>query len=87
MACNALLQPRWYERENRDSFLEWLLNQAHKVFNYSKEMEEYCISDVQILHQCFMAFHELLSDIAELDVFDYNAITAANTASIVYRAK
>ena len=34
-----------------------------------------------------MAFRELLGDIAELDVFDYNAITAASAASIIYRAK
>ena len=41
--------PDGMKENTRQSFLEWYPKQIHKVFNYSVEMEEYCVSDVQIL--------------------------------------
>ena len=46
--------------KEREALLEWLSERENEVFDFKKEMEEYCRSDVDILRQACMKFRGLL---------------------------
>ena len=49
----------WVKKEERNSF-KWYEENKNEVFGFQKEMEEYCISDVDILLQACWKFRQLL---------------------------
>ena len=49
-------------KERRKEFMEWYEIHKHDTFCFQKEMQEYCISDVDILLQACWKFRQLLKD-------------------------
>ena len=66
--------PRWYEE----------LTDAEYVFDFEKELEEYCRSDVDILRRCCLKFKQLMEDTCQLDPFKY-CVTIASACNRVFR--
>ena len=64
----------WYDRQVAD----------HVVFNFRKEIIEYCVSDVTILRQACHAFRKLFSDKVGFDPM-FNKITLSACAMAAYR--
>ena len=54
--------PDSMSKERRKEFLEWYEIHKHDTFCFQKEMQEYCISDVDILLQACWKFRQLLKD-------------------------
>ena len=54
--------PDSMSKERRKEFLEWYEIHKHDTFCFQKEMQEYCISDVDILLQTCWKFRQLLKD-------------------------
>ena len=46
--------------EEREEYLSWLKSKENCVFDFMKEMLDYCQSDVDILRQACLKFRELL---------------------------
>ena len=53
------------------------------LFNFQEEIVAYCLSDVDILHRCYLEFHELFHNVTEIDPFAN--LTIASACSTVYR--
>ena len=47
-------------KERKEEFFKWYEENKNKVFGFQTEMEEYCISDVDILLQACWKFRQLL---------------------------
>ena len=54
--------PDSMSKERRKEFMEWYEIHKHDTFCFQKEMQEYCISDVDILLQACWKFRQLLKD-------------------------
>ena len=54
--------PDSMSKERRKEFMEWYEIHKHDTFYFQKEMQEYCISDVDILLQACWKFRQLLKD-------------------------
>ena len=52
--------PDSMSKERRKEFMEWYEIHKHNTFGFQKEMQEYCISDVDILLQACWKFRQLL---------------------------
>ena len=63
---------------DRASFLRWHSEKTESdaVFNFRKEMEDYCRSDVDILRRACLQFRQLMLDATEVDPFQYVTITS-----------
>ena len=51
--------------EERSEFLRWHQAWKDQIFDFRREMEEYCRSDVDILRRSMMVFRDLLLSITE----------------------
>ena len=49
--------------EDRADFLSWYETKRHAVFDFEKEMREYCRSDVTILREGILKFRELVLEV------------------------
>ena len=52
--------PDSMSKDRREEFMEWYELHKDEPFDFQKEMEEYCISDVDILFKACWKFRELL---------------------------
>ena len=71
---------------NRTALIKWHLEKTvnNYVFNFKKELYEYCLSDVNILTESVIKFCELFLNETEVDAFaESNTIAAC--CHIVYR--
>jgi hypothetical protein len=50
------------ESGDREKFLEWYESKKDKIFDFQKEIHEYCFSDVDILRRGCMKFRNLLME-------------------------
>ena len=55
--------------QERESFLVWYSQRKGEVFDFRKEIEAYCRSDVDILRRACMKFRQLMLDLTEMDPF------------------
>ena len=55
--------PDSMSEERREEFFKWYEENKNKVFGFQKEMEEYCISDVDILLKACWKFRQLLKSV------------------------
>lgn len=71
----------------RKKFLEWITNRVKEnyVFDFRKELVEYCNSDVDILRGGCLELRKLFLEIANKDQFQY--ITIAAVCISIYRSK
>nr|XP_042911388.1 uncharacterized protein LOC107451653 [Parasteatoda tepidariorum] len=70
--------------ENRKSFLKWYEEHKDDVFDFKKEMERYCRSDVDILSKCCLEFRHQFIELAGVDPFCY--VTIAASCMACYRS-
>ena len=79
-------QPNGMKPKVREEFLAWHKEkvESNYVFNFKEEIEKYCRSDVDILRNCCMKFHEMLRDITDIDPFE-KCLTIASACHEVYR--
>ena len=79
--------PKTMKPETREAFLVWYKEQKDNeyVFDFNKEIINYCRSDVDILRKCCMEFREMLLEITDIDPFE-NCLTIASACHEVYRA-
>ena len=73
--------------DKRKKFLQWHQDRINEnyVFNFKKELEDYCRSDVDILRRSMLKFREDFITIANIDPLQY--ITIASVCMSVYRSK
>ena len=64
----------WYDEQTAHNF----------VFNFRRELIDYCISDVTILRQSCQAFRKLFNDVAGFDPM-FNCITLSSACMAAYR--
>ena len=71
----------------RNKFLKWYQDRLNEnyVFDFKKELVEYCKSDVDILRRSMLKFGEDFIKIASIDPLQY--ITIASVCMAVYRSK
>ena len=71
----------------REKFLKWHQERINEnyVFDFKKELEDYCRSDVDILRRSMLKFREDFITIANIDPLQY--ITIASVCMNVYRSK
>ena len=69
--CVVRCGPDMMKRESRDEFVNWYHRQVttHAVFDFCKEIMEYCRSDVDILRRCCLKFRTLFQKECGLDPF------------------
>ena len=86
--------------EEREECLAWLKSKENCVFDFKKEMLDYCRSDVDILRQACLKFRELLMSATGDCVMDqggkpqwtgavdpFDSVTIASVCMNVYRTK
>ena len=73
--------------DDRKKFLKWHQDRIDEnyVFDFRKELEDYCRSDVAILRRSMLKFREDFITIANIDPLQY--ITIASVCMNVYRSK
>ena len=78
--------PDTMKQEARTEFVNRYHNQvtAHVVFDFRKEIMEYCRSDVDILRRCYLKFRTLFQKECGLDPF-LHVFTIAAACNKVYR--
>ena len=72
--------------KERQEFLAWYeeLKSTNYVFDFEKEIEEYCRSDVDILRRCCFEFKKLMEESCNLDPFKH-CVTIACACNRVFR--
>ena len=64
----------WYDKQIKENF----------IFNFRRELLEYCVSDVTILRQACQAFRQLFFELAGFDPM-FNCITLSSACMAAYR--
>ena len=79
-------EPDGMSTKERQEFLRWYeeLTNTKYVFDFEKEIEEYCRSDVDILRRCYLQFKQLMEEVCNLDPFKY-CVTIASACNRVVR--
>ena len=77
--------PNTMKPEARQEFLQWHAEQVENnyVFDFQKEMESYCRSDVDILRKCCLDFRDILQETTGVDPFE-KCLTIASVCHQVY---
>jgi hypothetical protein len=72
--------------EERQKFLDWYNKKISEnyIFDFKKELEEYCRSDVDILRRGCLSFREIFLEVANIDPLQY--LTIAGACMAIYRA-
>nr|DAC81407.1 TPA_asm: PolB-C [Rhodactis coral adintovirus] len=78
--------PDSMSKKERNEFLTWHqeLQNRNYVFDFHKELIEYCRSDVDILRRCCLKFKELMQETCDLDPF-LHCVTIASACNRVFR--
>lgn len=80
-------------KKNRELFLEWYKHNLTRsnVFDFKKELYEYCKSDVQLLTEGCLIFRKNAIESSKFDKNDYGidpfteALTIASYSNLIYR--
>ena len=77
--------PNTMKPEARQEFLQWHAEQVENnyVFDFQKELESYCRSDVDILRKCCLDFRDILEETTGVDPFE-KCLTIASVCHMVY---
>ena len=74
----------YFSSTKKCEFDVWYEENKHKTFNFQKELNDYCLSDVELLQAGCLKFREIIRDIAGIDAFA-EVITLASLTSLIYR--
>ncbi|XP_053536862.1 uncharacterized protein mcf2lb isoform X1 [Ictalurus punctatus] len=69
--------------KDREEFFKWYRTVSDKVFDFKKEMAEYCVNDVEILRKGCIAFRQEILDSTKVDPF--KCITIASVCMKIFR--
>ena len=74
--CN-LPEMKFYDSDSmsntrREEFLNWYSEHKHDVFDFSKEIHEYCLSDVKILMEGCIKFRDLVMSVTGDEILELN---------------
>ena len=83
MPSMEYFKPERMNEKSNEEFMEWYKERSKSEWDEAKEMEEYCISDVDILRKCCKKFRELYLEVAGLDPFSY--LTIASVCMAIYK--
>lgn len=74
-------------RSEREAFLQWHeeKKKSGAIFDFAKEIEMYCRSDVDILRRASLQFRKLMLEATSVDPFRYTTI--ASVCMAIYKAK
>ncbi len=77
--------PNGMKPKEREAFQKWHKEQRESgyVFDFAKEITEYCASDVDILRRSCMEFRELFRSMTGIDPFE-KCLTIASACYLVY---
>lgn len=72
---------------DRVAFLKWheMQTKSGVVFDFRKEMETYCRSDVDILRRACLHFRQLMIDATDVDPFQY--VTIASVCMGIFKTR
>ena len=85
MPDKSYFDPDGMSTSERTDFLKWYeQNKNRENYNLRDEMEAYCRSDVDILHQCVLHFRDLFLESTNVDPFE-SCITIASACNLVFR--
>src|SRR3978361_846266 len=76
--------PDTMKTSDRDKFMQWHSEHQNDIFDLQKEMVEYCISDVEILTQTCVKFHNMMMEAGNVSPFT-EAITIPGACNKLYR--
>lgn len=71
--------------EDKKAFLSWYETKRDAVFDFQKEMEIYCRSDMDILRRACLQFRQLMLNATEVDPFQY--VTIASVCMGIYKTR
>lgn len=83
----AYYTPEFFSESKRKEFDEWYDQQKNKVFDFNKELSDYCISDVKLLKYGTLTFRKNILNITNgnIDPF-HRCITIASLCHLVFRS-
>lgn len=83
--------------DDREKFLAWHSQQREKTFNFQRELEDYCKSNVTILRRCVLKFREIFMNVSwginaygeQVMAVDLlrKSLTIASACSLVFRKR
>lgn len=76
--------PDTMKPDNRKKFLKWHAEHRYDMFDLQKEIVEYCISDVEILTQACVKFHNMMMEQGNVSPFT-EAITIPGACNKLFR--
>lgn len=76
--------PNTMKTSDRDRFLQWHASQQNTTFDLQQEMTDYCISDVEILTQTCVKFHNMMIEAGNVSPFT-EAITIPGACNKLFR--
>ena len=78
--------PDTMKTEARKEFMQWYSLHKDSIFDFRKEIVEYCISDVEILTRACLKFRDLLMKVGNVCPLS-EACTIASTCNKLFRRK
>lgn len=78
----AYFDPHMMRPKKKQAFLQWYEEQRHTLYDFHKELVEYCVSDVRILAKAIEAYMSIQMAMRPLNPFD--SITIASYALNMY---
>lgn len=76
---------QFFSNEKKKEFDTWYAEKSKFVFDYKKELVEYCISDVKLLKEGCLAFRQIIFDITKgVDCFK-ECVTLASLCHLIFR--
>ena len=73
------------KKSDKEKFDKWYETTKGKIFDFKREMYEYCKSDVDILRKGCLKYRELFIDMASIDPFQY--VTIAGVCQAIYKSE
>ncbi|TKR73904.1 hypothetical protein L596_021151 [Steinernema carpocapsae] len=77
-------EPERMGAKKREEFLKWYGEHHQQQYDFDRELEEYCRSDVNLLRKGFLEFRKMYMNITELDPI-VNGCTIASYLMKVYK--
>jgi hypothetical protein len=73
-----------FSSSKKAKFEEWYYQNNHKVFNFKKELEEYCESDVKLLKEGCLQYRQFIFGISGVEPLA-EVITLASMTHLIFR--
>ena len=75
---------KFYSAVKKIKFDVWYEERSKYIYNFQEELEAYCVSDVKLLKEGFLAFRQIILDITRIDPFE-KSFTIASLFHLVFR--